>query len=413
MRTSLLFALFLFFVSCTFGAEPSVPNPGFEIGNGTTAAQWSWWSRAKTGAAERTTMEPHGGRYAMHIRHEARGDWAFSSTGRVAVRPGQGFRATGWVKVKTGEVALGIVALSKGQTLDWDLGSQGESGAGKSEAGRWVQLQSIAEIPEGCDQIYLRFTGLGVADLVLDDVSLVPADLPKLSPALSPPRPKVEGYARRRVQERLDRGLVAVRTGPGKVHLQWRLLQTDPPATAFNVYRRNGKLLVKVNDRPVSRTTDFIDSKPPAIGQWTYFVRPVIGDREGQSSEEAQTVSARDGVGCHSIRLQGNYLAQKVGIGDLDGDGRLDFVIKQPEGNIDPYEEYWTRSPETYKLEAYRHDGRFLWRFDLGWSIERGIWYSPYLVYDLDGDGKAEVAVKTGEGDPAGRMAGFGPGRST
>lgn len=107
-----------------------------------------------------------------------------------------------------------------------------------------------------------------------------------------------------------------------------------------------------------------------------------------------------DGVGCHSIRLQGNYLAQKVGIGDLDGDGRLDFVIKQPEGNIDPYEEYWTRSPETYKLEAYRHDGRFLWRFDLGWSIERGIWYSPYLVYDLDGDGKAEVAVKTGEGDP-------------
>lgn len=185
MRTSLLFALFLFFVSCTFGAEPSVPNPGFEIGNGTTAAQWSWWSRAKTGAAERTTMEPHGGRYAMHIRHEARGDWAFSSTGRVAVRPGQGFRATGWVKVKTGEVALGIVALSKGQTLDWDLGSQGESGAGKSEAGRWVQLQSIAEIPEGCDQIYLRFTGLGVADLVLDDVSLVPADLPKLSPALS------------------------------------------------------------------------------------------------------------------------------------------------------------------------------------------------------------------------------------
>ncbi|NQT13145.1 MAG: silent information regulator protein Sir2, partial [Planctomycetes bacterium] len=49
---------------------------------------------------------------------------------------------------------------------------------------------------------------------------------------------------------------------------------------------------------------------------------------------------------------------------------------------------------------AYLDDGTFLWRHDLGWSIERGIWYSPYLVYDLDGNGKAEVAVKTGKGDP-------------
>ena len=47
----------------------------------------------------------------------------------------------------------------------------------------------------------------------------------------------------------------------------------------------------------------------------------------------------------------------------------------------------------TDKLEAYRHDGKFLWRYDLGWAIERGIWYSPYVVYDLDGDGKPELLV--------------------
>jgi hypothetical protein len=85
---------------------------------------------------------------------------------------------------------------------------------------------------------------------------------------------------------------------------------------------------------------------------------------------------------------------------DLDGDGRYDFVLKQPGDNIDPYQGYWTPSPDTYKLEAYTSDGEFLWRKDLGWAIERGIWYSPYLVFDFDGDGKAEVAVKTGEGDP-------------
>ena len=83
-----------------------------------------------------------------------------------------------------------------------------------------------------------------------------------------------------------------------------------------------------------------------------------------------------------------------------DGDGVYDYVIKQPNGNVDPYIKYWKPSPETYKIEAYLADGTFLWRHDMGWSIERGIWYSPYVVYDLDGDGKAEVCLKAGEGDP-------------
>ncbi|MBZ0256557.1 silent information regulator protein Sir2, partial [bacterium] len=45
-------------------------------------------------------------------------------------------------------------------------------------------------------------------------------------------------------------------------------------------------------------------------------------------------------------------------------------------------------------------DGKMLWRYDMGWSIEAGIWYAPFVVYDLDGDGKAEVYCKAGEGDP-------------
>ena len=96
-----------------------------------------------------------------------------------------------------------------------------------------------------------------------------------------------------------------------------------------------------------------------------------------------------------------------MGVGDLDGDGRYDFVLKTPNQNIDPYVQYWTKSPDTYHLEARTADGRRLWNQDLGWSIERGIWYSPFIVFDLDGDGKAEVIAKTGEGvprDAAGRV---------
>ena len=59
-------------------------------------------------------------------------------------------------------------------------------------------------------------------------------------------------------------------------------------------------------------------------------------------------------------------------------------------------------SPDTFKVEAYKRDGTYLWRNDLGWSIELGTWTSPMIVYDFNGDGKAEVALKTGEGDPRG-----------
>lgn len=102
------------------------------------------------------------------------------------------------------------------------------------------------------------------------------------------------------------------------------------------------------------------------------------------------------------IRLGGNYDFQKVGIGDVDGDGVYEYIIKQPDFNTDPYQQpgYWKKSTTTYKIEAYRRGGTMLWRYDMGWSIEAGIWYSPWIVYDVDGDGKAEVYCKAGEGDP-------------
>ena len=202
-------------------------------------------------------------------------------------------------------------------------------------------------------------------------------------------------------RERLDRGLIARSIKGGKVYVGWRLLDGDPTGVAFNLYRRDsGKEPLKLNADPLRKTTDFIDPSPGKAGA-AWFIRPVADGKEGPPSEEAGMAGDAEQPGPHlSVKLDGNHTFQKVGIADLDGDRRYDFVIKQPNANIDPYVKYWKPSVGTYKLEAYRSDGKFLWRFDLGWAIEQGIWYSPYLVYDLDGDGKAEVAVKTGAGDP-------------
>jgi rhamnogalacturonan endolyase len=214
---------------------------------------------------------------------------------------------------------------------------------------------------------------------------------------------RVEGYARQPVRERLDRGLVPVRTEEGKVYVGWRLLRSDPGDVAFNVYRRSGGgQAIRLNAEPIRSTTDYLDASPPKGAQLLYSVRAVAGGREEGPTAEAGIAVSDPRKPYLMIPLEGNYTFQKAGIADLDGDGRYDFVIKQPNANIDPYEKegYWRRSPDTYKVEAYRHDGKLLWRIDLGWAIERGIWYSPYVVYDLDGDGKAEVALKTGVGDP-------------
>lgn len=199
--------------------------------------------------------------------------------------------------------------------------------------------------------------------------------------------------------ETFDRGLVALSNGDGTVRVTWRLLADDSPEISFHVYREAAGEPTRLTSTPLESTTYFVDEQPIAGETNTYFVRPVLAGEEGPASKTAE-VDLTGPSAYVAIPLDGDHTFQKLGIADLDGDGRLDFVIKQPNANIDPYEHYWKPSPDTYKLEAYRSDGEFLWRYDLGWAIERGIWYSPYVLYDLDGDGRAEVAVKTGEGDP-------------
>ena len=59
-------------------------------------------------------------------------------------------------------------------------------------------------------------------------------------------------------------------------------------------------------------------------------------------------------------------------------------------------------------IDAYKLDGTRLWRIDLGRNIRAGAHYTQFMVYDLDGDGRAELACKTADGtvDGAGTVIG-------
>lgn len=254
----------------------------------------------------------------------------------------------------------------------------------------------------------------GTFDLWVDDRYASPTsiggsyyDVITLTPAVERVAKPVQGWARERVADRLDRGLTAVRTtADGQaarthVYLSWRLLPDDPPDVAFDLRRQDaGGPPRRLNQAPIRGTTDFVDQAAPAEGECRYTVVLAGQDQDRVASPPAVVPAGPPPTPYTRIKLQGDYAVQKLGMGDLDGDGQLDFVIKQPDENIDPYYTYWHRSPETHKLEAYRADGTFLWRYDMGWGIELGIWFSPFVIYDLDGDGRAEVICKASEGDP-------------
>lgn len=209
------------------------------------------------------------------------------------------------------------------------------------------------------------------------------------------PKPQVEGFAQERIVEKINRGLTALKSADGNsVYLSWRLLNTDPENVQFNVYRSANGRTQKINSRPIALTCDYVDKKP--VADATYFLRPVINRREGSPSEGVK-VHFASLTNYISVKLREGERVGKLAIADLNGDGYYDFIVRTPNSNVDP-----GTAPDTtgitYKISAYLHDGTYLWTHDMGPGIEPGVWYSPFIAFDFNGNGRAEIAIK-GAGD--------------
>ncbi len=207
--------------------------------------------------------------------------------------------------------------------------------------------------------------------------------------------------------ERLNRGVVAVRSSAGQVYVGWRLFGTDPSNIAFNVYRGS----TKVNPTPITNSTNYVDNTTATA---SYTVRPVLNGQE-QAASEAATVWAQQYLtipiqppagGTTPDGVAYTYNANDCSTGDLDGDGQYDIVLKwDPSNSKDNSQSGYTGN---VYLDAYKLNGTRLWRIDLGRNIRAGAHYTQFMVYDLDGDGRAELAYKTADGtrDAAGAVIG-------
>ncbi|MGA9625844.1 MAG: rhamnogalacturonan lyase [Bryobacteraceae bacterium] len=199
-----------------------------------------------------------------------------------------------------------------------------------------------------------------------------------------------------RQMEKLGRGVVAINQGEGKVFVSWRLLGTEPASIGFNVYRASGAAgPVKLNDAPLTKATNFQDTGVDFSQPVSYTVRAVLNGRE-QPASKAFTFPANAPARPYiSIPLKEGLTPNDGAAGDLDGDGEYEIVLKREDGGRDPSR--GGASGETH-LEAYKLDGTFMWRINLGKNIRSGANYTPFIVYDLDGDGKAEVVCRTADG---------------
>ena len=187
------------------------------------------------------------------------------------------------------------------------------------------------------------------------------------------------------------------------MYFSWRMTLEDAAGLQFDLYRSsNGGAEVKLNKEPIDRTSDFLDrtvdytvdnrwtlkATTGEVATWTrlkgeernpYLSIPICKPEDGEIAGEPFTYTAND-----------------CSVGDLDGDGEYEIILKwSPSNSKRPPQRGFTGN--TY-LDAYKMDGTRLWRIDLGPNVRSGAATTNFLVFDFDGDGCAEICCKTGDG---------------
>ncbi|MEV6707202.1 cellulose binding domain-containing protein [Micromonospora wenchangensis] len=227
---------------------------------------------------------------------------------------------------------------------------------------------------------------------------------PTTPPPTTPPPttpPPTDPPAGAKQLEDLDRGLISVRSGSGNL-VSWRLLGTETSGVSFNLYRGS----TRVNASPITGATNYLDSGAAAGSAYT--VRAVVGGAEQAASAPALQFAN----GYLDVPIQPpaggttpageaySYSANDASVGDLDGDGDYEIVLKwDPSNAKDNSQSGYTGN---VYVDAYTLTGSRLWRIDLGRNIRAGAHYTQFQVYDYDGDGRAEVAMKTADGTRSG-----------
>ncbi|WP_320905979.1 rhamnogalacturonan lyase [Phocaeicola sp.] len=204
-------------------------------------------------------------------------------------------------------------------------------------------------------------------------------------------------------REHLGRGVIAIRENPSTVAVSWRYLSSDPMDESFDIYR-NGE---KVNKYPIRNATFFQDIYK-GTESVLYTVKAIQSKTESNYQLPSDAPAGylniplnRPENGTTPAGQSYFYAPNDASIGDVDGDGEYEIILKwDPSNAHDNSHDGYTG--EVY-FDCYKLNGQHLWRINLGRNIRAGAHYTLFMVFDLDGDGKAEVVMKTADGTVDGK----------
>lgn len=198
--------------------------------------------------------------------------------------------------------------------------------------------------------------------------------------------------------EKLSRGVVVVPSANGNGRfISWRMLGTDNDSTYFEVLCDGFRLKGNIKDvTSVTDPTGYANSKyqvvacqqggvrdtTDAVTSWKdiYYSLPL---------DKPADLTMPDGTTC-------SYTPNDCSVGDVDGDGNYEIILKwDPSNAKDNSHSGYTGN---VYIDCYKLDGTKMWRVDLGKNIRAGAHYTQFLVYDFDGNGKAELICKTAPG---------------
>ena len=205
------------------------------------------------------------------------------------------------------------------------------------------------------------------------------------------------------LREKLGRGLVAIRENDSVVNISWSYLSSDSPNVAFDVYRNN----LKINTHPISNATCFKDKNNLAttsmyeIRAFLPHNKEIVGNytcKLNEASKDGYLNIALDipKAGISNSQNPYFYSANDASVGDVDGDGEYEIILKWEPGNShDNAHDGFTGN---VYFDCYKLSGEKLWRIDMGENIRAGAHYTQFIVFDLDGDNRAEIVMKTADG---------------
>lgn len=193
----------------------------------------------------------------------------------------------------------------------------------------------------------------------------------------------------------MGRQLVAVKVAGG-VYMSWRLKGIDPEDTRFDVYRDGTQIAT------VETSTNYTDDLGDATCRYKVVAKRANGTTIDESPEvvpwsdiyKSFPIDRPQPVVMEDTTVL--YHPNDCSTGDVDGDGQYEIILKWNPDNYKDNASDGHTAPVL--LDCYKLDGTKLWRIDLGMNIRAGSHYTQFLVYDFDGDGKAEMVCKTAPG---------------